>query len=576
MDFVLSPSGLPIVISVVLFLVTLAIIFILRSEDKKERRFEMVHRLVAKTKAEMSQAGDQLIQRSAAAEERMAQKERDAKQLISLIDSQLANIKDHSDDLAELQRVLDYYHQMLGQLAQMTEQAELRTTQVKDEVRKVEMVRTQIDVFLSQVDEADAAMQVHREAIETLRQESIGQVKELQEELSELDRQAVAGMSRHQDELKAIERSAVSALNHEADEFMSRRRDQLDQLFDAGLRRTDAAFQTMIHTVQEFLRELDSRLESCRQASGSLLDAGSSSLASVITELQGYQDRISMSEATLQELDERREQAKEAVERLDLERQELSSRIEAAGVSLSAAMADVRKAEEERISAEAKSCEAHEDAARAHEAAVEAERRKEEAEAQIAELREAELQADRQDPANEPAQKEPAPDEKPALSEPETEMLESDPVHDDDLDEEDVPDSDEDSPFSDLDDEDLDDDLAEIEDLMDFDDDLADDRSDVDIPDEDTLDYDDDRVSDRDADDFSVQVEDLLDDLEGDELDALDPLDDEYDGDYSESEELVPDEPEPEPSEDADDGRRRHVAFVPVGEEEEISLDDDQ
>lgn len=589
MDLDLLSSGLPIIISVVLFLVTLAIMFILRAEDKKDRRLEMIKRRINQCQAEMSQAGDQLQQRSAEAEERMSQKEREARQLLTLVDEQLADIKAHSDDLAELQRVLDYYHQMLGQLAQMTERAELRTTQVKDEVRKVEQVQTVIDAFLAQVDDANSSMTAHRQALSAMQRESVEELQGLQNDLASLDQRALADIQKHQEDLHAIERAAVAAANHEADVFMSRCREQMDQLFDTGLRRTDAAFQTMIHTVQEFLRELESRLEATHQASQALLDSSATSLSGVLADVQGHLERIQAAEETLQRLEDRQAQAKEAVERLDIERQELAAQIEAAGVALIAANNDAQRVLDERLAAEAEARKAREEAEQAEESVRLAELRRSEAsfaideaekrtQEQLAEqdrlaqeireqerlLEERKAECDRlaeqadalrtipedsdaeatvsdNDDAG-PASDEPAVDDEPETDGEPGQELELGSFSD--ASDEDAP---EDSPFVDLDDEDVD--LSEdLEDLEDAGLDILADSGVVEDDEPQEL-----------VDDFSSQVEDLLgmDDLEVEDADGS------------------PENLDPALSDENVEDRRKHVEFVPVGEEEEISLDDD-
>ena len=117
----------------------------------------------------------------------------------------------------------------------------------------------------------------------------------------------------------------------------------------------------------------------------------------------------------------------------------------------------------------------------------------------------------------------------------------------------------EDSPFADLEDED--DDLADaLEELANVElDSFGDDEADL----GDSLAPEDDEPEGS-SDDFSSQVEDLLGmedlDIEGADAPIPDEPDLNLDSDQSAEETEV---------------RRKHVEFVPVGEEEEISLDDD-
>lgn len=216
---------LPILLSIGLFIITLIVIFTLRSADRRDRKLDVMRRYVAQYMAEVKRAEAHMQERVVEFDHRLAENKQSMELLVNQITAQREGLLSHSEDLNELQKTLTYYHQVLGQLSAMTEKAEIRTRQVKEEVSKVEQVQTIIDKFSIKIAESEEL--VHQQ----------------DERLEHIVNHHKVRMERQVEESVADAKIAI------------------DALIDESLNHTDITFQTMISTVQAFLRELNNRTE---------------------------------------------------------------------------------------------------------------------------------------------------------------------------------------------------------------------------------------------------------------------------------------------------------------------------
>lgn len=216
---------LPILLSIGLFIITLIVIFTLRSADRRDRKLDVMRRYVAQYMAEVKRAEAHMQERVVEFDHRLAENKQSMELLVNQITTQREGLLSHSEDLNELQKTLTYYHQVLGQLSAMTEKAEIRTRQVKEEVSKVEQVQTIIDKFSIKIAESEEL--VHQQ----------------DERLEHIVNHHKVRMERQVEESVADAKIAI------------------DALIDESLNHTDITFQTMISTVQAFLRELNNRTE---------------------------------------------------------------------------------------------------------------------------------------------------------------------------------------------------------------------------------------------------------------------------------------------------------------------------
>ena len=267
---------LPMLVSFVLFIITLIIISIVRKADQKGRRLDLMKRYVAQHEADLKQIGSSFKATAAKAEEEIAHSRQEVINLLQHLKSQQDDIQAHSDDLEELQKTITYYHEVLGQLSAMTEKAEVRTTLVKSEIARVEQVRATIDDFFVQIAEAEELMRQEKNHLENLVEKQNHRM------------------------LVQIEDSVAEAKN------------QIDNLLQKALEHTDISFQTMISTVQAFLIELNNRTELLETVVKRLTETSTASMLALSTVIDDKREELNQHADSLESI---------ALKRLEMEAQ---------------------------------------------------------------------------------------------------------------------------------------------------------------------------------------------------------------------------------------------------------------
>lgn len=289
---------IPILLSIVLFTITLILMYVLRRADQRDRKLELMKRYVAQHEASMREIGDGFKETVAKVEENVAQSQQEVVRLLQRLKAQQEDIQAHSDDLEELQKTIAYYHEVLGQLAAMTEKAEIRTTSVKAEVAKVEQVRITINDFYIQI----AAAEV-----------SIGKDKEQLLLLGDQQKQKLR---------MQIEDSIIEA------------KERIEALLQAALSHTDASFQTMISTVQAFLRELNNRTELLESVVKRLTQTSAASLLALGTVIDDKREELNKRTQVLEELSGKRLEMEQQIGEMTVLRDELGAEVKTAGHDL--------------------------------------------------------------------------------------------------------------------------------------------------------------------------------------------------------------------------------------------------
>lgn len=269
------PDIIFILIPIVLFFVTLIIMLLFRAQDKRDRKLEMIKRYVTQFQGEMKQTGDQLNQRAVDVEERIAAQARDAQGLLRHIDEQILTIRTRSEDLTELEKVMAYYHQVLEQLSQLTDKAEARISQVREDIRKIDQVNVIIDNFKAQAAEAQDMMNLHKQ------------------NLTELD-----------------ERSLETIRLHANEEV------------ETALSKINGASTSLIETVQSYLQQLDAQVDTTHDAAKILSEAGAATVAAVMVQLQEKNAELQLTEQELLSLSQMHESAREELNRLTAARED--------------------------------------------------------------------------------------------------------------------------------------------------------------------------------------------------------------------------------------------------------------
>lgn len=249
MDFF---SLVPVLLPIALFVVTMIIIFTLRAGDKSSRSLSTVKKLLDKYKGDVEASDNSFKQYAAELEQTVSKKDSEVKELIQTVNSQLGELRSYSEDLVRLKMAMDTYREALEGLARLTSDADDKISTVQNEVDRLDKVRNVIDGFRQDMRDADEHLRKHEQRVIQLERESIGRMNT-----------AVSETDSSMDE-------AMEGLHKESLEIFEDFKEKTDKDTEFRLRKIDDAFQSVIHTVQEFFGELENKLDVVRQQSAVL------------------------------------------------------------------------------------------------------------------------------------------------------------------------------------------------------------------------------------------------------------------------------------------------------------------
>ena len=249
MDFF---SLVPVLLPIALFVVTMIIVFTLRAGDKSSRSLSTVKKLLDKYKGDVEASDNSFKQYAAELEQTVSRKDSEVRELIQTVNSQLGELRSYSEDLVRLKMAMDTYREALEGLARLTSDADDKIATVQNEVDRLDKVRTVIDGFRQDMRDADEHLRKHEQRVIQLERESIGRMNT-----------AVSETDSSMDE-------AMEGLHKESMEIFEEFKAKTDKDTELRLRKIDDAFQSVIHTVQEFFGELESKLDVARQQTGVL------------------------------------------------------------------------------------------------------------------------------------------------------------------------------------------------------------------------------------------------------------------------------------------------------------------
>lgn len=216
--------GLELLLPVILFLITLVIIYLLRVEDKRDRRLDLMKQKVSLFSREVESARSQFKDTAQQVEERVNHRIEASNQMLMRLDSQLTELEVRSDDLAKLQGVLTTYRDSLTKLGATTAQVEARIEQVKEEVQRIEAVQTIIDGFdariesfrnslASMIEEGSEAISNQQLKVKQLLDTSYAKLQEYESEVQEVERANQARVASHAEMLKSHEAASLAVLS---------------------------------------------------------------------------------------------------------------------------------------------------------------------------------------------------------------------------------------------------------------------------------------------------------------------------------------------------------------------------
>ena len=236
-------SLLPVLLPIALFVVTLIIIFSLRASDKSKHNIGNIRKLYENYKSDAESSDNSLKQFAIELEQKIAKKNDEVQTMIQKLDTQLAELHEYSEDLVKLKNAMDTYKTALEGLAKLTEDADDKVATVQADADRLDSVRTVIEGFRQDMRDADEHLRKHEQRVIQLERESVTRMNE-----------AVSETDNSMDE-------AMASLHKESQDVLTDFLDKTNKDTEQRLKKIDDAFQSVIHTVQQFFGELQHKLD---------------------------------------------------------------------------------------------------------------------------------------------------------------------------------------------------------------------------------------------------------------------------------------------------------------------------
>lgn len=136
-----------VILSIVLFVLSMLIFFSVRSSDKKSRSLANVNTQIKSFRGEVSATTQRLLTTAQDCTDNVNSHIEKARNLVDIINASLDKLAQHEKDLSRLQGVCVTYSRALEKLKVQTDQAENRVLAVQQEVRKAETITTFVKNF---------------------------------------------------------------------------------------------------------------------------------------------------------------------------------------------------------------------------------------------------------------------------------------------------------------------------------------------------------------------------------------------------------------------------------------------
>jgi chromosome segregation ATPase len=293
-----------ILLPIVLFIITLIVIFTMRGADRRERRLEVMRKYVTQYMSDIKETEERFHEAVGIIEAGLQANKVEIDQLFERVYRQREELMGHSEDLGELQKTFIYYREVLQELADLTTKAEERIAVVKDDLTEIERSEEFVERVKAQRIEID---NLHKEVTTVID----GSVEEHNMRLEE-----------------------------EVDEAIVRARIKAEEEIEIPLNQAHATFQAIISNVQVFLKELLER--------HNLLEASTAELSKVsVATLDKLSEQINSTKASILEGDQNILQLNDERSRLELMVQALQKEQAELEESLAASTSEITAKEEE-------------------------------------------------------------------------------------------------------------------------------------------------------------------------------------------------------------------------------------
>lgn len=277
---------LPIALPIVLFVITLIIIFGLRGSDKNTRSLAYTKRMVEQIEANVAKADSNFKQEIAEIEVQIGQKEDQVRELIKTSTTHINTLDSYNDDFGRLGASMQSYRTALAGLQRLTDSARDDVESVKAEVARLEEVRAMIDSFRADMQEAEKELTEHEKRVISLERET-------------------------SESLKAL----AAQLREESGQNLEAFRNDVEMQVDGRIEQIEGALSRMTTSVQSYMNELDQRVTATRDATESLNERSLSILGNMGDRAKEQQ----LLSAQLEELEERKMTLKGDIANLERE-----------------------------------------------------------------------------------------------------------------------------------------------------------------------------------------------------------------------------------------------------------------
>ena len=298
---------LNIVISVILFVLSLLIFFSVRSSDKKSRSLANVNAQIKSFRSEVSATTQRLITTAQDCTDNVQTHVDKARNTVDIVNTCLDRLSQHQKDLTQLEGICVDYRRALDKLRLQTEQAENRIAVVQQEVRKAESVSDFVKSF-----HEESELLVNQ--MQDLKAEYVRLVTSTQESLKQ---QAALQKSENTDMLSQFS-SAVERQKAQLVEFINVEK----QGFSRECEEQTRVAESITEKVRTYRSEVEEAIKNASSTNQSLKDSMRAFVEEERALLEGMRSELTSSlDSMKRDVDEEKrvldEKLKECTERLN-------------------------------------------------------------------------------------------------------------------------------------------------------------------------------------------------------------------------------------------------------------------
>jgi DNA repair exonuclease SbcCD ATPase subunit len=298
-----------ILLPIVLFIITLIVIFTIRSADRRERRLDVMRKYVNQYMGEIKEAEERFHEVLGVIETRLQNDKGEISQLFEQIHGEREQLLVHHEDLGELQSTFIYYREVLQELATLTTKAEQRIASIKEGL-----------VEIKANEELVEQLEVQRGEIDNLLKDISTSVEKSVEEHNRRLEQGVG---------EALIRARIKA----------------EEQIEAPLNQAHATFQAIISNVQAYMRELLERSKLLQETTQELSHASVATLDQLSQQVNTTKLSIEEGDQNIAQIDAERSRLQLLVEALHTELNQLEENIVTSSSKLSSKEEELKELE---------------------------------------------------------------------------------------------------------------------------------------------------------------------------------------------------------------------------------------